>query len=784
MLSPLTPSSSATITVADRDMRPGLDFRRYGIAVIAFLALPSLLLAGFVLAVDPYYVFGSPSWRGFNAVRPFYETHVLAAKPYQVWRTRPSSVALGSSRAEVGLDPSHPGWVNADTFNFGMPASTSYEVLLAYLHAQAVGRPLKQVVVGIDFFGFNIFFPSNQEQNAARWAGNGVDEFAAFLKAELAGRPRQQNDKPSAGPSAQSVKGGGGTAREVPPEAENWDEALYLKINPDVAAAVARHLYKSGREHYELVGRAEGREGGIIPANWNEALYLRVNPDVRSEIDRGTFLNGYHHYLAAGRAERRSGGTIPGNWDEALYLQINPDVANEIKRGTFLNGYHHYLAAGRVEGRVGGIRPDNWDEALYLAINPDVRREIARGTFRSGYHHYLAAGRVEKRRGAFGIPRDWDEASYLQINPDVQLEIKRGTFLNGYHHYLATGHAERRLGGFPPPDWDEAGYIAANPGVAVAIARGDFRSGFLHYAMVGRSQGLLGGFPPADSMEWVRLRWPALNKTMFRLGELYRFVISETALKDAISTIQQQSRRPEFDDRGVRTFAAQDEELRKLGGVGPVLRIRLGGGGWGPWLTLPKLMYCFTNTETGMTMFDPFRFMLRRAYADDVDMRLFITPLHSVIRELLSGLGLGERYEFWLKELVRINEEEAARAGRRPMPLWDFSDSNTITQEPVPRMGDPTPMRWYWEHSHYRKATGDLILDRLFEYRDPRRPVPADFGVRLSSANVDAHIARTRATLAAWSAANAELVDPIVHAARTLNTRANLRTRQAEATCW
>ena len=32
-----------------------------------------------------------------------------------------------------------------------------------------------------------------------------------------------------------------------------------------------------------------------------------------------------------------------------------------------------------------------------------------------------------------------------------------------------------------------------------------------------------------------------------------------------------------------------------------------------------------------------------------------------------------------------------------------------------------TPMRWYWDYSHYRKETGDLMLDRIFDYRDPSR---------------------------------------------------------------
>ena len=90
-------------------------------------------------------------------------------------------------------------------------------------------------------------------------------------------------------------------------------------------------------------------------------------------------------------------------------------------------------------------------------------------------------------------------------------------------------------------------------------------------------------------------------------------------------------------------------------------------------------------------------------------------------------------------------------------------------------------MRWYWEHSHYRKATGDLILDRVLGHGDPDRDLPADFGVRLTGDNVDAHVARAKTDLPSWAAANSELASQIVAAARNSEGAQN---RQAEAACW
>jgi hypothetical protein len=616
---------SAIVRAAGRELPATLSFRRFALVLLGFAALPPLLLAAIVIAVDPYYVFGSPSLRGINVVRPYYETNIFSAKLYQTQRMRPGAVALGSSRVEVGLDPRHPGWVDSRTFNFALPGSTSYEIMLAFLHAQAVGRPLKQAVVGLDFFGFNIFFPRSRAQQEARFGRDEAQAFADFLADEL--RQRQRGDS--------------------------------ITIS----------------------------ERGLTPAITSPRTF-------NVQIAR----DGHLGMNAQARAEPQL--SLPGI---------------------------------RGKGRSDGTPPSNWDEA-----------------------------------------------GYLQINPDVITGIEQGRYTSGYQHFITSGGYERRVGGFQPAEWNEAGYLAANPEVRAEIALGAFRTGYLHYAALGRTQGLVGGLPPADALEALRLQSPTLNWTLLQIDEIVRLIFSRTAARASIATVLRQSMPAPFDDAGVRLFPGQEELLRRLGGTGHLIRSALSSGAWGPWLNVPRFMYCFTNADTGMTTFDAFRFMLRRAYAEGTDLRMFVTPVHAVVRVLQQGLGIGERYEFWLKELVRINEEEAALAGKPPLPLWDFSDPNTVTREPVPTSGDLTPMRWFWEHSHYRKVTGDLVLDRLFGYSKRERPLPADFGVRLTAANVDAHITRARDELAVWASANSDLVSPIVRAAQSLKTL----NRQAEATCW
>ena len=527
-----------------------------------------------------------------------------------------------------------------------------------------------------------------------------------------------------------------------------------------------RGTFLNGYHHYLLAGRAEGRLGGFRPKDWNEAEYLAINQDVAAEVARGTFPSGYHHFIAAGKREGRLGGFRPEGWNDADYLAINQDVAAEVARGTFLSGYHHFIAAGKREGRLGGFRPEGWNDADYLAINQDVAAEVARGTFLSGYHHFVAAGRREGRLSGVR-PKNWNEVGYLQVNGDVATGVSRGPWASGYHQYIAAGRKEGRLGGYQPDDWDEGSYLAANPDARGRIALGDYQNGYIHYAAIGRARGYVGGLPPANAIEQFRLRWPALNHASMKIGELLRLTVSATALRDAVSTVLRQSEPATFDDTGLRVWHGQEEVVRRAGGTGAIMRGVAANAR--PGMLLTSHRYCFARPDTSISSFEPFRFMLRRAYAEGTDLRVYVTPYHSLIRYLFTILQLDDRYEFWLKELVRINEEEAAGAGRQALPLWDFSDPNSITREPLPPVGDLTPMRWYWEYGHFRKEAGDLILDRIFDYRDPARALPDDFGVRLTGANVDEHLARSRIAIADWAAANPKLASQMVAAVQRNN---------------
>ena len=121
-------------------------------------------------------------------------------------------------------------------------------------------------------------------------------------------------------------------------------------------------------------------------------------------------------------------------------------------------------------------------------------------------------------------------------------------------------------------------------------------------------------------------------------------------------------------------------------------------------------------------------------------LRLYINPTHALTLYALYWRGKWDAMQAWQRGLVQLVERH--RAQGCDVRLHDFSGFNSITSEATPLVSGKPDMHYYWEVSHYRDNVGRLILARLF---GGDTPPPADFGVELTQANIDAHQAATRA---------------------------------------
>jgi tetratricopeptide (TPR) repeat protein len=161
------------------------------------------------------------------------------------------------------------------------------------------------------------------------------------------------------------------------------------------------------------------------------------------------------------------------------------------------------------------------------------------------------------------------------------------------------------------------------------------------------------------------------------------------------------------------------------------------------WRPAPEQRYCFVREA--VNAFAIFRGILDFARRSGIDLRIFINPVHARLLLAVREGGLWPTYEDWKQKLVEVLAAEAAASGKPQFRLWDFSGFNSVTTEHVPPASDTTTVvKGFWEPSHYKKETGDVMLDRMFDYSDPMRTAPGDFGRLLTPATIDNWIMDSR----------------------------------------
>jgi hypothetical protein len=82
----------------------------------------------------------------------------------------------------------------------------------------------------------------------------------------------------------------------------------------------------------------------------DEAWYLKQNPDVAEAVAKGTYRSGKQHFVEEGYFEGRT--PYEFNVDEDWYTQTYPDVAAGLKEGDLESAKQHFMSHGYVEGRL------------------------------------------------------------------------------------------------------------------------------------------------------------------------------------------------------------------------------------------------------------------------------------------------------------------------------------------------------------------------------------------------------------------------------------------------
>lgn len=167
---------------------------RFCIAFLGACLAIAAAVAALNVAVDPYLLFDRPRLAGFNAVKPAVETREHLIKAYAAPRSAARTLIFGSSRTDIGLDPSHPLWRAGDSpvYNLSLVGSDARTLVRYLQHVVALRPPAeapRTIVVGLDFETFLFRPAAPAPSGAAPIPPSAADEIEERLAVLADGRP-------------------------------------------------------------------------------------------------------------------------------------------------------------------------------------------------------------------------------------------------------------------------------------------------------------------------------------------------------------------------------------------------------------------------------------------------------------------------------------------------------------------------------------------------------------------------------------------------------------------
>ncbi len=113
-----------------------------------------ILLGAINWLIDPFDIWQTPIIiQGFNMLKPERATHQRLYESSLFRKSHAKTMILGTSRADIGLDPKHPA-LTPPAFNFAMGGQPLRETLALINKASELGR-VHAIVFGTDFFTAN-----------------------------------------------------------------------------------------------------------------------------------------------------------------------------------------------------------------------------------------------------------------------------------------------------------------------------------------------------------------------------------------------------------------------------------------------------------------------------------------------------------------------------------------------------------------------------------------------------------------------------------------------------
>ncbi|MCT7970469.1 hypothetical protein [Laspinema olomoucense] len=220
------------------------------------------------------------------------------------------------------------------------------------------------------------------------------------------------------------------------------------------------------------------------------------------------------------------------------------------------------------------------------------------------------------------------------------------------------------------------------------------------------------------------------------VGDLFEVLLSKPAFISSLRTLKNSFSRPNnpgfFYEDGRRNPDSTIEQVYFNQGVIPRFRMVLRD-----FLVRPDL---YGTYQLSVDYLNDLNAVITTSQQRGIRLHLFISPSHALQWEAIRVAGLWSEFEAWKRALVNLS------------PIWDFSGYNSMTTEAI-----ADPMQYYIESSHYRKELGDLVLNRILDYRP--ETVPSDFGILLTPTNLETHLEQIRRDRELWAQENPKWVE-------------------------
>ncbi|MGK7884101.1 MAG: hypothetical protein AB4057_05670 [Crocosphaera sp.] len=141
-----------------------------------------------------------------------------------------------------------------------------------------------------------------------------------------------------------------------------------------------------------------------------------------------------------------------------------------------------------------------------------------------------------------------------------------------------------------------------------------------------------------------------------------------------------------------------------------------------------------------------FEDMVTYCLENNIQLYLFISPIHVQNLEVMRIAGHFSTFEQWKRDLVNVIEKANSQIqSSNKIVLWDFSGYNTITTETIPNTNQKSPLQWYIDSAHYRPEVGNFIIESVVNGNTKKiANITQDFGVIINQNNIDQHLQKIR----------------------------------------